>query len=83
MEKKPKVERKKTNGIPYLKLDRSRIDGNHTSTKLNTNGKIMNRLKPLIGELKKQTRFPNTCNNKEKPKLGVRIRDPIGKKEKG
>jgi hypothetical protein len=43
-----------TNRIPNLELDWFVIDGDHPSSKLNTDSQIVHWLEPFIGELKKK-----------------------------
>jgi hypothetical protein len=47
-------KRKKTYGVPNLKLNWAGIDGDHASSKFNTDGEIMNRLESFVSELQEQ-----------------------------
>jgi hypothetical protein len=50
-----------TGSIPDLKFDRFIGDVDHTGPEFYTNGKIVDRLKALIGELEEEAGFPYTC----------------------
>ncbi|KAL4581562.1 hypothetical protein LXL04_006085 [Taraxacum kok-saghyz] len=55
------TEVENTYSIPNLKLNGSAINGDHTSTEFHSDSQVMNRLKPLVGELQQQARLSYTC----------------------
>ena len=55
-------EKAGTHRVPDLQLDLFALDVDHPGAELDTNGEIMNWLKPFISELKQQTRLANSCN---------------------
>ena len=62
-----KERRKRGNDrVPNLELDGLVIDGDHPGPELDADGKVMNGLEALVGELQQQARLANACS-KAKP----------------
>ncbi|GER29523.1 lipid-transfer protein, partial [Striga asiatica] len=61
--------------VPNLKLNRPAVDGNHSSPKFNSDCEIMHRLEPLVGELKKQTRFSHTYRKRLRIAKGQMVQE--------
>ena len=50
-----------THRVPNLQLDLLVIDSDHPGTELNTDGQIVNLLKPFVCELQQQARLSHAC----------------------
>jgi len=62
-----KERRKRGNDrVPNLELDGLVIDGDHPGPELDADGKVMNGLEALVGELQQQARLADACS-KAKP----------------
>lgn len=49
------IQVKKHKQYPNMKLNGPTINGDHTTTKFDSNSQVMNWLKPHVGELQQQT----------------------------